>query len=446
MRQTRALHFALLLMLAGGAYVAAQQETVLKGSAAFGDWQQDKPGLRRLLTAQDLPAAAQAEATANMSQTVARPQGAVPALPAGFAAELIATGLKEPRVVRAAPNGDLFVAESGANDVRVLHLVSGKPQLADGSVFVSGLNRPYGLAFYPAGKNPQWLYVGNTDGLVRVPYKNGDVKATAAPQTLVSGIPTGYHWTRDVVVSPDGTRIFFSVGSGSNIGEEVRQPPDGGVEAWTKGHALGAMWGAEEHRGDVLSFAPDGSDLKVFATGLRNCSGMTLQPGTGELWCVVNERDMLGNNLPFEYATHVREGAFYGWPWYYIGNHQDPRLAGQRPELATKVTVPDVLMQAHSAPLGITFNTADGLGPRYKGGAFVALHGSWNRAQRTGYKIVYLPFSNGKATGEYEDFMTGFVTSDKQVWGRPVGVAIAADGSLIVTEDANGTIWRITRK
>jgi glucose/arabinose dehydrogenase len=226
----------------------------------------------------------------------------------------------------------------------------------------------------------------------------------------------------------------------------MTQPPAGGLDAWKTEHALGAAWGPEERRGDVLAFDPDGKNEKVFATGLRNCAGLALQPGAGALWCVVNERDMLGNNLPFEYATSVKEGAFYGWPWYYIGNHEDPRRKGERPDLADKVTVPDVLMQAHSAPLGITFNTGDGLGAKYKGGAFVALHGSWNRATRTGYKVVYLPFTNGTPTGEYEDFMTGFVTTDKQVWGRPVGVAIASDGSLIVTEDANGTIWRVARK
>ncbi len=447
MRHVNALRAGALLALASGAFLMAQggKPQVLKGPAAFGDYQQDTPGVRRMLTAPDIPPVAQNEAIANMSQTVPRPEGAAPSLPAGFTAEVIATGLKTPRVVHAAPNGDLFVAETGANQVRVYRLGAGAAASPDGSVFVSGLNKPFGLAFYPAGPNPQWLYIGNTDGLVRVPYKKGDLKATAAPETLVSDIPTSYHGTRDVVVSADGKRIFFSVGSGSNVAEQVTQLPDGGVEAWAKAHAPGAMWGAEERRADVLSFDPDGKNEKVFATGLRNCTGMALQPATSNLWCVVNERDNLGDNLPFEYATTVREGAFYGWPWYYIGNHEDPRRAGQRPDLAAKVTTPDVLMQAHSAPLQIAFYTADAFGAGYKGSAFVTLHGSWNRSVRTGYKVVRLPFANGKPTGEYEDFMTGFVTSAKQVWGRPVGVAVAADGSLIVTEDANGTIWRIRR-
>jgi glucose/arabinose dehydrogenase len=434
-----------LLALACGAYALAQQAgtpEVLKGAAAFGDWQQDKPGLRRLITAQDIPPPAASEGVANFSQAVPRPDAAKPAVPDGFTIELVAAGFKTPRVVRTAPNGDLFVAETGANQVRVFRLVDGKSQSPDGSVFLSGLKQPFGLAFYPNGANPQWLYIGNTDSLVRVPYKNGDLKATAAPETIVSGIPTGGHSTRDVVVSPDNKRIFVSVGSESNVADGLGQPP-GGVESWATSHAPGATWGSEGRRADVLAFDPDGRNEKVFATGLRNCAGLTIQPATGDLWCVVNERDMLGNNLPFEYATSVREGAFYGWPWYYIGNHEDPRRKGERPDLAAKVTVPDVLMQAHSAPLQIAFYTADAFGPAYKGGAFVTLHGSWNRATRTGYKVVFLPFANGKPTGEYEDFLIGFVSSAKQVWGRPVGVAVASDGSLIVTEDANGTIWRV---
>ena len=445
MRHTTGLRFGAVLAVGVGSYALAQQSQPLKGSAAFGDWHADKPGLRRLITAQDIPPPATSEATANFSRSVARPEGANPSVPDGFTAELIASGLKTPRVVRTAPNGDLFVAETGANQVRVFRLTGGKPAAPGGEVFVSGLHQPFGLAFYPNGASPQWLYIGNTDSLVRVPYKNGDLKATAAPITLVSGIPTGGHSTRDVAVSPDNKRIYVSVGSESNVADNMGAAP-GGVEAWAKAHALGATWGTEARRADVLSFDPDGRNEQVFATGLRNCAGLTVQPGAGSLWCVVNERDALGNNLPFEYATSVREGAFYGWPWYYIGNHEDPRRKGERPDLAGRVTTPDVLMQAHSAPLGIVFNTRDGLGPDYRGGAFVALHGSWNRASRTGYKVVYLPFANGKPTGEYEDFLIGFVASDTQVWGRPVGVAIAADGSLIVTEDANGTIWRVARK
>jgi glucose/arabinose dehydrogenase len=222
----------------------------------------------------------------------------------------------------------------------------------------------------------------------------------------------------------------------------------GGLQAWIATRPLGATWDTEERRANVLSFDPDGKNEKIVATGLRNCSGIAIQPATGRPWCVVNERDGLGDDdTPFEYATQVKEGAFYGWPWYYIGGNEDPRHKGARPDLKGKVSVPDVLMQAHSAPLQIVFYEGDDFPAAYKGSAFVTLHGSWNRAQRTGYKVVRLLFDNaGNPTGAYEDFMTGLVISDKQVWGRPVGVAVAKDGSLFVTEDGNGTIWRVTHQ
>jgi glucose/arabinose dehydrogenase len=220
--------------------------------------------------------------------------------------------------------------------------------------------------------------------------------------------------------------------------------PLGGLKKWARSHALGATWDTEERRADVLAFTPEGKNERIFATGLRNCSGMTVQPDSGALWCVVNERDELGDDTPFEYATVVREGAFYGWPWYFIGSNEDPRRKGERPDLATKVTLPDVLFQAHSAPLNIAFYDGDAFPPDYRGDAFVTLHGSWNRGTRTGYKVVRMIFDKAAPTGEYEDFMTGFVVSDKEVWGRPVGVAVAKDGSLLVSEDGSGTIWRVT--
>jgi glucose/arabinose dehydrogenase len=255
-------------------------------------------------------------------------------------------------------------------------------------------------------------------------------------------LPTGGHWTRDLAFSSDDKTLYVSVGSASNLGEDSvgSDPPQGFVE----GNPLGAAWAAEENRADALAFDPDGKNQRIVATGLRNCSGMTLQPATNDLWCVVNERDALGDDLPPDYATHVAEGAFYGWPWYYIGSNEDPRLKGKRPDLAGKVTTPDVLFQAHSAPLGITFYDAEAFRADYKGDAFVAMHGSWNRDHRTGYKVVRLLFDkSGKPTGAYQDFMTGFVLNDQSVWGRPVDVAVAKDGSLLVSDDGSGTIWRV---
>jgi glucose/arabinose dehydrogenase len=418
---------------------------VLKGPAAFGDWRKDRPGVRRLLTPQDLPPPLATKSAMNFAKTVPMPQGAKPQVPAGFSVEMVTSGVKSPRAMRVAPNGDLFVADSLSGTVRTYRITAGSAKPTARDVFATGLYQPYGIAFYPPGQNPQWVYIANSDGLVRVPYKNGDLKATAKPERIVERIPWVHHWTRDVVVSPDGKRLFYSVGSGSNVALDMFPfPLYEPLDVWNKTHPPGATWDTEERRADVLSFDPDGRNEKIVATGLRNCAGMTIQPATGKLWCVVNERDELGDDTPFEYATDVQENAFYGWPWYYIGSHQDPRHKGARPDLKDKVTVPTVLMQGHSAPLQIAFYESDAFPAEYKGSAFVTMHGSWNRGQRTGYKVVRLVFKDGRATGEYEDFMTGFVLSEAEVWGRPVGVAVARDGSLLVSEDGNGTIWRIS--
>jgi glucose/arabinose dehydrogenase len=441
---------AVFLILLVGEQALGQE---LRGEAAIGSWRDDKPGVRRLLTRQDLPPIA--KPTYGVAQVVPMPAGARPQVPEGFSAELVMTDSHKPRVIRVAPNGDLFVADSMFNSVRVLRVPAGSAKLEKDVVFAGGLKQPYGIAFYPLGPNPRWVYVANSDGVVRFPYKNGDLVATGKPERVIEGIPWVHHYGRDIAFSPDGKRLFVSVGSGSNAALDMFPEPHwtmhpeprnvDGLEAWVKLKPLGATWDTEELRANVLSFDPDGKNMKIVATGLRNCQALTIQPATGQLWCAVNERDEIGDNTPFEYATHVVEGAFYGWPWYFIGGHEDPRHAGQRPDLKDKVTVPDVFMQAHSAPLQMTFYQGDKFPAGYKGSAFVTLHGSWNREHRTGYKVVRLLFdAAGKPTGEYEDFMTGFVVSDTQVWGRPVGVAVAKDGSLFVTEDGNGAIWRVS--
>jgi glucose/arabinose dehydrogenase len=375
-------------------------------------------------------------------------------VPDGFSVERVTSALRKPRVIREAPNGDLFVADTMSDAVHVLRIPPGSAHAVRDEVFASGLKQPFGIAFYPLGPNPRWVYIANSDGVVRFRYKTGDLKATGKPEQIIAGIPTTHHYARDIAFSADGHRLFFSVGSGSNAAQDMFPEPHlsmhpsphivNGLAEWSKTEPLGAAWDTEELRADVLSFDPDGTHMQIVATGLRNCEGMTVQPATGELWCIVNERDELGDNTPFEYATHVIAGGFYGWPWYFIGGHEDPRHAGARPDLQDHVTVPDVLMQAHSAPLQMVFYQGDSFPREYRGSAFVAMHGSWNRGKRTGYKVVRLLFdAQGKPTGEYEDFMTGFVLSDSQVWGRPVGVAVAKDGSLIVTEDGNGTLWRV---
>jgi len=435
----------LVAALATTAMAAGSDDASLKtGPAAFGDWQGDEPGARRLIRPEDLPAPYVTESASNAPDTVAMPDGAKPKVPAGFEVDMVASGIRNPRAIRVAPNGDLFVADSRSNEVLVFRVPAGKATPEAHQVFATaGLHQPYGIAFYPPGPTPEWVYVANSNGLVRFPYQNGDLQARGKAEVVVSGIPSVHHWTRDIVFSPDGKQFYFSVGSGSNVAETMAKvPPDGFVAA----HPLGATWGSEEGRADVLLFDASGKSRTVYATGLRNCAGMTMQPETNAVWCVVNERDELGDNVPFEYATAVKQGAFYGWPWYYIGGHEDPRHAGERSDLANQVTVPDVLFQAHSAPLNIAFYEGDDFPPDYKGDAFVTFHGSWNRGMRTGYKVVRVRFKDGKPTGEYDDFMTGFVSAGGDVWGRPVGVAVGKDGSLFVSEDANGTIWRVTHK
>jgi glucose/arabinose dehydrogenase len=311
---------------------------------------------------------------------------------------------------------------------------------AQGEIFADGLQRPYGIAFYPSGENPRFVYVASPDSVVRFPYRSGEMKASGPAEKIASLPSGGGHWTRDLAFSPDDKTLFVSVGSGSNVDEGVPRADQASIaEA-----PVGASFGDEQRRADVLALDPEGKNERVYATGIRNCSGLAVQPGTGTLWCAVNERDGLGDDLPPDYATHVAANAFYGWPWYYLGDHQDPRHKDERTDLANRITTPDVLIQAHSAPLGLAFYAADQFPPEYRGDAFLTLHGSWNRSKRTGYKVVRLLMKDGKPTGVYEDFLVGFVEDDNSVWGRPVGVAVTHDGSLLVSDDGSGSIWRVS--
>jgi glucose/arabinose dehydrogenase len=425
-----------------GAVPAFADEAVRTGAAAFGDWRTDAPGVRRLITPADLPAPFATRSAAYRSQRAARAGVDIPKAPAGFTVDLFAGGLNIPRVIRVAPNGDIFVAEHGAGRVRVFRPGKAGAGPAQGEIFADGLERPYGIAFYPSGENPRFVYVASPDSVVRFPYRSGDMKASGPAERIASLPSGGGHWTRDLAFSPDDKTLFVSVGSGSNVAEGAPRADQASIAEG----ALGASFGDEQRRADVLAFDPDGRGERVYATGIRNCSGLAVQPGTGALWCAVNERDGLGDNLPPDYATRVAQGAFYGWPWYYLGDHQDPRHKGERADLANRVTTPDVLIQAHSAPLGIAFYTADQFPSGYRGDAFVTLHGSWNRSTLTGYKVVRLLMKDGKPTGAYEDFLVGFVGDDKSVWGRPVGVAVTHDGSLLVSDDGSGSIWRVSYK
>jgi glucose/arabinose dehydrogenase len=421
---------------------AAAAQTAREGKDAFGNWQADKPGTMRLIRPHDMPAPG--PASADRSRVVARPSGAMPQVPEGFKIELFAEGLSGPRIIRTAPNGDIFVAETRAGRVRVLRAADGAAKPDANEIFASGLHLPFGIAFFPSGDHPQWVYVANTDSVVRFPYRVGDLKASGPAETIVAKLPAGYgHSTRDIAFTPDNKRMLVSVGSASNVGQGMGNPP-GGLEGWASQQPLGAAWGDETDRAAVLSFDPDGRNMWVFATGIRNCVGLAMQPGTNTPWCSTNERDGLGDDLVPDYVTRVEEGAFYGWPWYYIGDHEDPRHPGARPDLKGKVTVPDVLLQAHSASLGLTFYQGNNFPAEYRGDAFAAEHGSWNRSKRTGYKVVRIRLKDGRPTGEYQDFVTGFVVNDSDVWARPVGVTVANDGALLISEDGNGTIWRVT--
>jgi len=413
---------------------AARQHVTLTGQAAFTDAAHEYPGIRRLLTVADLPAPAPQESVDNGPTLVPRPANAWPMAPEGFKVELYATGLDNPRLLRTAPNGDIFLAESGSGEIKVLRGVGKDGKAAQVSVFAEGLHQPFGIAFYPSGSNPAWVYIGNTDSISRFPYKNGDLKATGAEEHLADlpgggRLRGGGHWTRDLVFSQDGTKLFASVGSHSNVDDADTHPQ-------------------EFHRADVLEFTPEGKFVKVYASGLRNCVGEAINPITGELWCSTNERDALGNNLVPDYVTHVQEDGFYGWPWYYMGGSnggiQDPRLAGKHPELQAKVITPDILLNPHFASLEMLFYEGSQFPGAYKGDGFAAEHGSWNRAQRSGYEVIRLPMKNGRATGEYEDFLTGFTLPDGSVWGRPVGVTVANDGSLFVSDDGSHSIWHVS--
>ena len=355
------LGFLVLLGLVG-ATPAFADDAVRTGAAAFGDWRTDAPGARRLITPADLPAPFATRSTANMSHHEAWTEADVPKAPPGFAVDLFATGLNMPRAIRVAPNGDIFVAETGAGSVRVFHpAASAGP--AKGEIFAAGLQRPYGIAFYPSGSDPKFVYVASPDSVVRFPYRSGDMKASGPAEKIASLPSGGGHWTRDLAFSADDKTLYVSVGSGSNVDEGVPRADQASIA----GAPIGASFGDEARRADVLAFDPDGRHERVYATGIRNCSGLAVQPGTGALWCAVNERDGLGDDLPPDYATHVAEGAFYGWPWYYLGDHQDPRHKDERADLANAITTPDVLIQAHSAPLGIAFYGADQFPPTIKG-------------------------------------------------------------------------------
>ncbi len=395
-------------------------------NAPFTDYRYEKPGTVRKITVQDLPRPFATKSADNGPKVVARPSDAWPKTLPDFSVQQYASGLNNPRLIVTAPNGDFFVAESKPGDIKVFRGITadGKPQQTE--TFATGLKQPYGIAFYPPGPDPQWVYIGNFDSIVRFPYQNGDLNARGPKQHIVDVPGKPSHWTRSVQFTPDGKKMIVAVGSGSNVDDPDTTP-------------------AEKNRADILEFNPDGSEQSIYAYGIRNAGGgIAFSPDTGELWCSVNERDGLGDNLVPDYITHVQRGGFYGWPWWYMGGHQDPRHEGKHPELKDKVITPDVLLQPHNASLEIAFYEGKQFPAEYKGDIFASEHGSWNKSLRAGYEVIRVPLhQTGHASGEYEDFVTGFVLPDGNVWGRPVGITVAPDGSLLVTDDGSNSIWRV---
>ena len=418
------------LVTAPGATAAAAAPRAPIGDAPpppapFTDFRFERPGNTRHITVDDLPAPFASPSAANAATVVARPQNAMPQAPAGFKVGLYAQGLEQPRVIHTAPNGDIFVAESGAGRIRVFRGMNARGEPERSEIFAGQLKKPYGIAFYPQGAHPHWVYVADTEAVRRFPYRNGDLHARAAPERILELPYAGGHWTRDLSFSLDGRTLFVAVGSHSNIDDPDATP-------------------AEQFRANILAFDPDGSHQRIYASGIRNPSGLAVDPDNGQLWCTVNERDGLGDNLVPDYITSVREGGFYGWPWWYMGGHQDPRHAGKHPELQSQVIVPDVLLQPHDASLQIAFYRSTKFPKEYAGDIFATQHGSWNKSVRAGYEVIRIPrHHTSRASGEYQDFLTGFVMPDGQVWGRPVGITVARDGSLLVTDDGSNSIWRI---
>lgn len=397
-----------------------------------------------------LPAPDTTASKNKFSKVIGWPENKTPVAPEGFVVTRFASNIKSPRNMIVAPNGDVLVVLSNSErstKEKVANVVTGKaksevagqsantillyrdadkdgkPELT--TTFLTGLNQPYGMLII--GNS---FYVANTDGVWQYPYKSGDTKITSTGKKIMSLPAGGYnnHWTRNLIANADKSKIYVTVGSGSNVGEN-------GMEN-------------EIRRANILEANPDGTGEKIYASGLRNPVGIDWAPGTNMLWTAVNERDGLGDDLVPDYITSVKEGAFYGWPYSYYGQNEDPRLKGKNPDLVKKAIAPDVPVGSHTASLGLAFYKGDKYPAKYQGGAFVGQHGSWNRSAISGYKVIFVPFKDGKPTGKPEDFLTGFIadTNKAEVYGRPVGVTLAADGALLVADDVSGVVWRVASK
>lgn len=382
----------------------------------------NNPSAHTEIKASDLPAPKIENEVNNIPRVIPQPAGATLNVPKGFQVSTFAEGgFTRPRWMGLAPNGDVFVADSMAGKIVVLRDKDKDGIAEERSVFLENQKQPFGIAFWQ-----NYIYIGNTDAVVRYTYKPGQLKAEGEAQKIADLPGQGYreHWTRNILFSPDGKKMYVTVGSESNVSVEP-----------------------EPMRASITEFNPDGTGKRIFASGTRNPIGLAWLPGTRTLWAAVQERDRMGDDLVPDFVTEIKDGGFYGWPYGYLG-HEDPRRVGERPDLVKQTITPDVLIQAHSAILGLTFYEGRMFPSEYRGDAFVALHGSWNRTQRTGYKIIRIRFKNGKPIGGYDDFLTGWMLGPdkREVWGRPVGLLVLPDGSMLITDDGANKIWRVSYK
>ena len=457
-KRIKNIHFKLLFLLSQFLLITLiDSENSLSASELIehttlnNDWQDDKPGKWRHVKFEDLPEPFSTESTALENSIISRPSHIKPKTINNFQAEIFALNLSKPRSIKIAPNKDVFIVETGKGQIRSFRLSEDKTKYVSSTIYAKNLPNISSIAFYPSGPKPKFIYVGLETKIIRFPYRNGDLIARTSPEIIYSGLPAHGHWTRDISFSKNNRYLFIGVGSATNVGEELitnndlKNSPKPQKKP-SKPYLNNQIGGIEKDRATVIALSPDGKHREVYATGIRNCAALTLRLNGNDVWCVVNERDLLGDNLPPDYVTRVKKGAFYGWPWYYIGNHRDPRHLTHQDNLHAKITKPDVLLQAHSAPVAISFYTGNQFPHEFVGDAFVALHGSWNRAKKTGFKVVRLRFLNGHPTGEYQDFLTGFVIDNSHIWGRPSSLAVMPDGALLVAEDANGEVWRISYK
>ena len=417
------------------------------------DWINDRPGRVHRVNLDSLPEPYETASAVNFPQVAQRPEGAELMLPEGFSAATFTTDVQAPRAMVLAPNGDIFLAETQSGRIKVMRPNADHSQPESMTVFAQGLLQPLGIAFYPSSDNPEWVYIAETNRIIRYPYSVGDTVASSIPEVIVPQLSPvgGGHYTRDMAFSPDGRRMYVSVGSQTNVQEDMPEKSAADIAAWEAERGTGATWGTEENRAAVMVFdvGNEQATARMFANGIRNCVGLTVQPETSDVWCTVNERDQLGDNLVPDYSSRIPEGSFFGWPWYYMGDNEDPRHAGARPDLVGKIRRPDVPYTAHSAAVDLEFypenQEGDSAFPaEYAGDGFAVLHGSWNRAHRTGHKVVRIPIENGVPTGEYIDFLVGFIDEDGNPWGRPVATVVMQDGSLLLSDDGANIIYRIS--